>query len=458
MSKPRITEFTGVTNDITRQYIGPLLQSKDTVLLEQGGGDYAIYEALLIDSQVHSCFGQYADRIIKCETVVESASESKGDVAIADFVRENMKRLEWDEITRAMLYARIFGYAVSEVVWRYDADRVWFQDIKVRSQRRFKFDVDQRLRHLTLQNVYEGEVMPDRKFWTFSMGGTTTDNPYGLGSGHQLYWPVLIKRMGTKSWLKFLDKFAQPFILVRHSDNARPEEIERALELADSFAEDSCGAASERTVIELIESQRSGGANYADICERMDQSISKILLSQTMTTDNGSSRSQAQVHDTVAVAAIKSAADLVCSSFNRGPITWLVQHNFGHDVKIPRVWRRTEPDDDLLLQAQVDEKLTAIGYKPSIDHVVSVYGEGYRPPVETDNNLVLNETQIDSLKQIIGYVLANNWSDNLATTFINTAFPGIDSTLIDALSTELKNKKVGATIEPNIPADGVFNG
>ena len=457
MNKPRITEFTGASTDITRQYIGPLLQPKDTVLLEQGAGDYSIYEALLIDSQVHSCFGQYADRIIKCETVVEPASEAKGDVAIADFVRENMALLEWDEITRAMLYARIFGYAVSEVIWRYDVDRVWLQDIKVRSQRRFKFDENQKLRHLTLQNAYEGEIMPDRKFWTFSMGGTTTDNPYGLGSGHQLYWPVLIKRMGTKSWLKFLDKFGLPFVLVRHSDNARPEEIQTALELADSFAEDSCGAASERTVIELIESQRSGSVSYDAICERMDQAIAKILLSQTMTTDNGSSRSQAQVHDAVAVAAIKAAADLVCSSFNKGPITWLVRHNFGHDVKIPRVWRRTEPDKDLLLQAQVDEKLTAIGYKPSVDHVVSVYGEGFRPPLKTDNNLVLNGTQIESLKQIIGFVLANNWSDNLAASFINTAFPGIDSALIDALSTELKNKAFKPTIEPSIPTESVFN-
>ncbi|USE35242.1 DUF935 domain-containing protein [Endozoicomonas sp. SCSIO W0465] len=44
-------------------------------------------------------------------------------------------------------------------------------------------------------------------------------------------------------------------------------------------------------IIELIEAARSGTADYDALCQRMDKAISKVILSQTMTTDDGSSRS-----------------------------------------------------------------------------------------------------------------------------------------------------------------------
>jgi hypothetical protein len=52
--------------------------------------------------------------------------------------------------------------------------------------------------------------MPERKFWTFSAGAATDDEPYGLGLGHFLYWPVFFKRNDIKFWLIFLEKFAAP--------------------------------------------------------------------------------------------------------------------------------------------------------------------------------------------------------------------------------------------------------
>jgi len=454
MKKPKIQQLATATNDITRQYVGPLLQAQDRVLIDQGGGDYSIYEELLIDTQVFSCFGQYCDRIIKCEVVVEPASDDEQDVAIADFVRENIEGLNFDEITRAMLYARIFGYSIGEIIWEYKEGRNRIKDIKVRSQRRFKFDENYGLRLLTYTNGFEGEVMPDKKFWTLTMGGHVTDNPYGLGVGHQLYWPVLIKRMGMKSWLKFLDKFAQPFVLVRHSDSASEGEIEKALELADSFSEDSSGAASELLQVELIESKRTGGASYSEICDKMDAAIAKVLLSQTMTTDNGSSRSQAEVHDGVAGSAIKAAADLLCSSFNSGPIAWLVEYNFGPDAKLPRVWRKTEPDRDLFLQAQVDEKLTAIGYKPSVEHIVATYGEGYRPPEKNDAISPLNGEQVSVLNNIISAAVTSGWSPELAIATIQASFPTVPPELITAIGQHLKEQQA----KPKVPLTESFSG
>jgi hypothetical protein len=70
-----------------------------------------------------------------------------------------------------------------------------------------------------------------------------------------------------------------------------------------------------------------------------------------MTTDDGSSRSQAEVHKGVADWVVKSDADLLCESFNRGPVAWLTEWNFP-GAQPPRVWRHTEPAENLQARAE----------------------------------------------------------------------------------------------------------
>ena len=130
-------------------------------------------------------------------------------------------------------------------------------------------------------------------------------------------------------------------------------------------------------VIELIEAARSGTADYDALCQRMDKAISKVILSQTMTTDDGSSRSQAEVHQGVAETVIKSDADLICESFNRQVVQWLTEWNFPN-AKPPRVWRNTEPEEDLMARADRDNKISTLGYEPTEEYITETYGPGWK--------------------------------------------------------------------------------
>lgn len=107
-----------------------------------------------------------------------------------------------------------------------------------------------------------------------------------------------------------------------------PIERDKALAALDAIQTDSGIVVPDNIVIELIEAARSGTADYDVLCQRMDKAISKVILSQTMTTDDGSSRSQAEVHQGVARSVIKSDADLVCESLNQQVIKWLTEWNF----------------------------------------------------------------------------------------------------------------------------------
>ena len=277
-------------------------------------------------------------------------------------------------------------------MWASDGQRLFIDDIKVRKQRRFRFGLDGVLYLLTndeptgvlMQSDFKGAVNKGPrnpygpKFWTFSSGADNSDQPYGLGLGHQLYWPVFFKRNDIKFWLIFLEKFGGP-TAAAHLPKAMMDDEQmkqKVLAALRAIQTDSAVTFPEGAEIQLIEAARGGTADYSTLHERMNEAISKVILSQTMTTDNGSSLSQAKVHMGVRDEVIKGDADLVCGSFNRTVVHQWTARNFASAIP-PRVFRKTEDDEDLSVVAERDTKIYALGYEPTEQYIREIYGDGW---------------------------------------------------------------------------------
>lgn len=367
----------GNGRDITRGWVDGLLLPQDSVLSTRGW-DYRVYEELLRDDQVASVFQQRRLALTSKELVVEPASDRRVDKKAAEFLEAELKRVGWDRVTDKMLFGVFYGYAVAEILWQSPAERgdgmIGIKDIKVRKQRRFKFHSDGTPRLITTSGQL-GEELPPQKFWWFSHGGDNDDDPYGLGVAHSLYWPVFFKRNGMKFWLIALEKYGMPTIkaLVDDVDEGERKKILAAI---TALQRDSAIVLPKAVELELLESARSGTADYDTLCRRMDAAISKVILSQTMTTDDGSSQSQANVHKTVKDEVVQGDADLICESFNRGPATWLTNWNFP-GASPPRVWRRLDDAPDLDALASRDKSLFDMGFRRTLDGVTETYGEGY---------------------------------------------------------------------------------
>lgn len=351
-----------------------VLTPTDTVL-KQKGGSLDIYKEVLRDDQVKSVFEQRRRAVVSADWLVEPGAEDAASKAAADALTKNLNEIGWDRITDKKLYSIFYGFGVAEIMWEPRDNLVRFKDIKVRDRSRFVFDRDH---HVYLKAGAEYIRMPDRKFWTISTGADHDDEPYGLGLGHWLYWPVWFKRNDIKFWLVFLEKFGQPTPTAK-IPAGRMEDAKfkaQALAALRSIVTDSAVLLPDGVDVELLEAARSGAADYESMCKAMDAAIAKIILSQTMTTDNGSSRSQAEVHQGVAEKVVKADADLVCESFNNGPVKWWCEWNFP-GAKPPRVRRVTEPPADLAAIAERDTKIKALGFEPTEDYVRQTYGEGW---------------------------------------------------------------------------------
>ena len=370
-------------NDITQPWIGLLQQPRDPRLLRSV--DWGVYDKIAMDDQVKSCRQQRVSAVVSAEWDVLAGDEKDPrsiDAAVS--FKAMIANLGWDRITKKMLNAPYHGIAIAEIIWGVVDGRPGFIQIKVRHARRFRYDQDGNLRHIT-RSSFEGTIMPQRKFWVVTDGADNDDEPYGHGLADWLYWPVLFKRNGIRFWNIALDKFGTPTAIAKYRRGTPKADIDKLIQSLQALATDSGIAVPEGIAIDLLQKAGSGVADFEALCRYMDECIAKVLLSQTMTTQNGSSLSQAQVHAGVKLEVVKADADLLSDSFTEGPARWWTDLNYGTDVAAPRLVRLVEEEVDIKMMASTDAIHDRLGWQRTEESHADIYGKGYerKPVVET---------------------------------------------------------------------------
>ena len=377
ISRPEIgTEIATIRDgrDVTRGYVSDwsYLQPQDKILRYQGGVAYELYEEILQDDRVHATLSQRRSAVTSRDTEVIAGGKMRRDKMAADFITQVLDHVKWDTVTDLMLYGVFYGYSVAEALWMRDGAQVAIDRLMVRNRRRFVFDPDKKLKLLTTDNP-NGEALPDVKFWTFATGADNDDEPYGRGLASKVYWPWWFKRNQVKFWLVLLEKFGTPTVLGRYRRNATPEERQNLRRVVESVIGAAAVNMPEDMLIELLEATRSGTVDYESFYDAMQTAITTVILSETMTTQDGSSLAQAQVHMEVRKELVEADADLVCDSFNRTIVRWLTAWNFPGAVP-PRVTRRMEDPAALKALADRDKVIVDMGHKLTREYVERTYG------------------------------------------------------------------------------------
>ncbi|SCW55793.1 Protein of unknown function [Sphingobium faniae] len=361
--------------DITQPWVRGLREAKDPKLAT--AIDWGAYDVVFNDDQVFSTMQQRIGAVVARDwNVIAGDDDDPRAEKAAEAFDRTLKRLPWDRITRKMLMASFYGYSVAELMWGQRDGLFDIVGMKVRHARRFRFDDEDQLRMLTPTSM-QGEIMPERKFWVHSVGAADDDQPYGHGLAHWLYWPTLFKRNGIRFWNIFLDKFGTPTAKGTYPRGSSSDDINKLLMALQAIATDSGFVVPEGMAVELLTAARSGMGDYHQLCLYMDAAIAKIVLSQTMTTDNGSSRSQGEVHADVKLEVVKTDADDLTDSFTAQVARWWTDWNFGPDVAAPIVRRIVEEEEDTKANAETDAIHASNGWVRTEDSFRDTYGEGF---------------------------------------------------------------------------------
>ena len=369
-------------------YLAQLALHDDKVLALEGASDVNFYNTILDDPKCMSAFQQRRGAVVARPWVVEPGAEDARSVAAADHLRRTLERLDWDDLTDKMLFARWYGYGFGESIWMLDEeglvapekiivpDRAWFQ---------FTNGGEPRLK---APGSTEGLPLPDRKFWMIRAGQTHDFQPYGIGLAHWCYWPAWFKRNGIRFWSTFLEKFGMPTAWAPIPADRENDQvwINRMIDALQAIGSDSSIAMPDGVEPKLLEAARSGSgaASYDAFKKAMDEEIEMVILGQTMTSRAGPAglgSNQADVHKQVRDEIVKSDADLLSSSFKATIATWMTEWNFP-GAKVPSVYRRLDDEEDLDTLAARDGKIKNLGWERTEESFRETYGDGYErtPP------------------------------------------------------------------------------
>ena len=376
--------------DVTRGYVDalPVLSPHDPVLSARAGSAwgpwaYDLYRELLRDAKVRSALDQRRRAVLAREWVVEPGGKEARDEEAAEMIEATLRHIRWNTVCEKMHYGVWYGYAAGECVWKPDGNRIVLDKVLVRDPRRFAFgSPDGELRLLTTSD-YNGEPVPPRKFWHFSVGAENDDEPYGWGLASFVYWPAFFRRHVTRSWLRHTDKYASPTAVGTHRRSAPQKEIDDLVEAGQAVHSEASIAIPEGTTLNFLEAMRAGGASFHELYQEMGTEITQIILTETMTVEDGSSKSQSETHKIVRDEVVDADSDLLDDTFSRSVVRWLVDWNLP-GAAYPTVERASPAKKRKRIQAQKelaerDNAIVALGYRPTQKYVEDTYDVPVEP-------------------------------------------------------------------------------
>jgi phage gp29-like protein len=439
---PSFDEIAVIENgrDITRGWVngmGMYLPTQDSLLNLKSGGDLKLYEQVAQDDRVKSCLQQRFSGLTSKEFEVIPGGEKRIDKQAADYIKLQLEALNWDDITEKMQWGVFYGYSIAEILWKQDGERIGIDDIRVRNRRRFHFGIDQQPKLISFDRPL-GEDLPAQKFWHFCCGADHHDEPYGRGIAHWLYWPTWFKRNDLRWWITFLENFADPSTLGSYPTGATEQEKATLRAAVQSVGKKKWAIKPEGMLMEYLEATRSGTADYQAMYDSINTSITQIILSQSMTTENGSSLSQAQVHQDVGDAVVEADDALISSSFNAGPVKWLTDWNFP-GAAYPRVCRQLEAAPDLKALAERDKIIVDMGFPANPEYIVETYGEGFKPIESESVPVSLNGAQLQAFVSLISQAQQGGWSSEMVRVSLQIAFPHVPDGLLDEMAKSMKS-------------------
>ncbi|MDX2110614.1 MAG: DUF935 domain-containing protein [Verrucomicrobiota bacterium] len=264
---------------------------------------------------------------------VESVSDNADDVKQADAIRELVRTDAFSNLLDDLLDALAKGFSVCEIMWERSSTQWWPGEFKWRDPRWFTFhrDTDQiYLRNQTAAIDPPGDPLAPYKFIVHYPRIRNGLRIYG-GLGRLAATSYMCKNYDLRDMMRFLEKFGHPLSLGRYAAGATESDLATLRRAVIGIGVDAAAILPDSMRIEFEQPPNVTGAEklFLGIADWLDRQVSKAVLGQTMTTDSGSSYSQAKVHDEVRDDIKRSDTKKLCATLNRDLVQAFIDLNFG---------------------------------------------------------------------------------------------------------------------------------
>ncbi|RPE81837.1 DUF935 domain-containing protein [Vulcaniibacterium tengchongense] len=296
---------------------------------------------------------------------VDAWSDDKRDVEIADAVREMLALPAVDEALFDLTDGLGKGYSVIEIVWD-RSGKVWMPaTLEHRDPRFFRYDREtgHKLRLLDDADPVNGIPLAPFKF-VVHRPKIRSGLPVRGGLARLAAPAYMCKAWAWKDWMAFADIFGLPMRVGRYGPGATKEDIVKLMAAVANLGSDAAAVMPDSTRIEFQAAPNTNGA--ADFFEKLatwwDKQVSKGVLGQTMTADDGASLSQAKVHNDVRLDLLQADAKALQTTLNRDLVRPFVDLNFGPG-RYPKLIVQVPESEDIAALTGALEKLVPMGLR-----------------------------------------------------------------------------------------------
>jgi len=345
-------------------------------ILRKLGEDARVLADLEADDQVTAITMARKNRVLNRQDYwfkpgkLKDESPTEPAKILCDRLVKDLESLAMRDLISGILQAPFYGLAVLEILWKPDGGWWHVAGVEVKPHHWFGFN---RANELVFrgEKFMEAQALPAGKF-ILVRHYATYENPYGLRLLARCLWPVAFKKGGLSFYTRFVEKFGNPWTVAIASKQATAAEMDKMAANLSRMVRDATAVLPNGASVQFL-TPSGGSADYHETyLKRMDASISKVLMGNTLTSEIGDrgSYAAAETHKEVADEFAESDLDLVVTAMNE--LAWIyAQVNVGPEVLAPQF--SYEEPEDLNKLADLDRKLFALGVRFTPKHFEDKY-------------------------------------------------------------------------------------
>lgn len=256
---------------------------------------YDLYEDAILDEHLTSVIDQRRLALTNAKLVF------KKDGDIVDPIQQLIDTEGFEDLIVYLLDSRFFGYSLCYADFAHRNELGEPDPVVELVPRAHVIPT----RHIVVADPFNTEGI-DYTLPPYNNLYVAAGKPKNLGLLSVAATLVLIKRGDVSDWATFNEVFGQPMRVAYYTtgDPGQKAQLEQAMSQAGSMA---YLVLPDGSKVEFPDINKTGSADtYQRLQQAMDAGMSKLIVGQTMTTDNGSSRSQSEVHERLAEKIARS--------------------------------------------------------------------------------------------------------------------------------------------------------
>lgn len=339
------------------------------ILLSAQEGDHRDY--LTLAEEMEERYMHYASQLqtrrLAIDGIEFSVDAPKGcPTKIVEFVQELVADPEFKAGTAPLTDAIAKGYSAVEMMWEYERGALRPVQYVWRDPRFFVFDrLSARQLRLAVDGTIDGEELPQGKFIRH-VPATRMGIPIRRGVARTAAWAFIVQSFGLQDWAAFAEVYGLPFRVGKYHASATEEQKRTLLRAVTSIANDAAAIIPSGMEIEFHSvTGTQGEAVFGGLLDYIDRNVSKVVVGQTMTSDDGSSLGQAKIHNEVRLDILRADCRQEAITINRDLIRVAVDVNFGPQAVYPTAARHVADPEDVTALADATAKLVPMGLKVS---------------------------------------------------------------------------------------------